>query len=266
MNFTMNKIKNTDQTPLTRAILDIPEGLIITDNWLEKHGISNKLAWYYAKSGWLKKVGEKAYKRPNDVIEWAGLVNALQTQLELPVHVSGKSALALSGHVQYLEISDSTKVHLTAQTRIYIPKWIKDKNLSKDTLIIHNRSVLSLDGYKEFLIHQEVNGFDLILSCNELAIMEVLQMVPTMQDFTEAAQLMEGLAYMRASKVQLLLEKSSSIKAKRLYLYLGNKFNHGWVKKIDRSKIDLGSGKRMLVKGGIYDPEFKITIPEIQEG
>ncbi len=110
-----------------------------------------------------------------------------------------------------------------------------------------------------------INGFDLILSCNELAIMEVLQMVPTMQDFTEAVQLMEGLAYMRASKVQLLLERSNSIKARRLYLYLGNKFNHDWANKIDRSKIDLGSGKRMLIKGGIYDPNFQITVPEIEE-
>ncbi len=95
--------------------------------------------------------------------------------------------------------------------------------------------------------------------------MEVLLLTPAQQDFTEAAQLMEGLPYMRTNKVQSLLEISNSVKAKRLYLYLGNKFNHEWAKKIDRSKIDLGSGKRVLVKGGIYDPEFQITFPVIQE-
>ncbi|HLX52478.1 MAG TPA: type IV toxin-antitoxin system AbiEi family antitoxin domain-containing protein [Aquella sp.] len=257
--------KNITHTPLTRVVLEIPQGSIVTNDWLAIHGISSKLAWYYVKSKWLKKVGEKVYKRPNDIIGWTGLVNTVQAQLGLPVHVSGKSALALNGHLQYLQMSDSALVDLTVETKIHIPKWVKDNNLSKDKLIINGNMVLNSKDYKDFLIHQEVNGFDVVISCNELAIMEVLQLTPTQQDFTEAAQLMEGLAYMRASKVQLVLEKCNSIKAKRLYLYLGTKFNHDWIKKIDMSKIYLGSGKRMLTKGGTYDSEFQITVPEIQE-
>lgn len=258
----MEKNRNTK---LNRTILDIPHGAIVTASWLENHGVSNKLAWYYVKSKWLEKVGEKAYKRPNDTIEWPGVVNALQAQLHLPVHISGKSALSMSGNIHYLQLSDVTKMDLTAEEKTYVPKWAKDKNLLKDKIIVHGRSILNHDEYADFLIHKEVEGFDVTISCNELAIMEVLQLTPTQQDFTEAAQLMEGLPYMRSSKIQSLLEKSNSIKAKRLYLYLGDMFNHGWAKKIDRSKIDLGSGKRMLAKGGIYDSEFQITVPEIEE-
>ncbi len=258
-------MEKNHNTRLNQVILSIPHGAIVTADWLEKHDVSHKLAWYYVESKWLERVGEKAYKRPNDVIDWPGVVNALQSQLHMPVHISGKSALSLSGKAHYLQLSENVKMDLTAEEKTYLPKWVQDENLSKDKITVHGRAVLSQEDYKNYLIHKEVEGFDIALSCNELAIMEILQLTPAQQDFTEAAQLMEGLPYMRTNKVQSLLEKSNSIKAKRLYLYLGDKFNHEWAKKINRAKIDLGSGKRMLVKGGVYDPEFKITVPDIQE-
>ena len=31
---------------------------------------------------------------------------------------------------------------------------------------------------------------------------------------------------------------------------------------LDRSRVPLGSGKRMLVKGGKLDPTYLITVPE----
>ena len=35
-----------------------------------------------------------------------------------------------------------------------------------------------------------------------------------------------------------------------------------WFNKLDRSAIDLGKGKRLIVRGGRYDSEFRITAPE----
>ena len=35
-----------------------------------------------------------------------------------------------------------------------------------------------------------------------------------------------------------------------------------WFEKLDRSAIDLGKGKRLIVRGGRYDKEFRITVPE----
>ena len=34
-----------------------------------------------------------------------------------------------------------------------------------------------------------------------------------------------------------------------------------WLNQLDRGKIDLGTGKRMLVKGGTLDPKYHITVP-----
>lgn len=39
-----------------------------------------------------------------------------------------------------------------------------------------------------------------------------------------------------------------------------------WLDALDRSGIDLGKGKRMLVKGGKLDPKLKITVPEPFDG
>lgn len=35
-----------------------------------------------------------------------------------------------------------------------------------------------------------------------------------------------------------------------------------WFNKLNRSAIDLGKGKRLIVRGGRYDSEFRITAPE----
>ena len=58
------------------------------------------------------------------------------------------------------------------------------------------------------------------------------------------------------------LESCTSIKVKRLFLFLAEKANHSWVKHINLEKIDLGSGKRSIVKNGAYNSKYKITVPK----
>jgi hypothetical protein len=49
---------------------------------------------------------------------------------------------------------------------------------------------------------------------------------------------------------------------KRLFLWFAERHQHAWLKKLDRNDIDLGHGKRMLVRVGKLDPTFNITVPE----
>ncbi|MEK6654555.1 MAG: type IV toxin-antitoxin system AbiEi family antitoxin domain-containing protein, partial [Thermodesulfobacteriota bacterium] len=51
------------------------------------------------------------------------------------------------------------------------------------------------------------------------------------------------------------------IKAKRLFLFLAEKCGHAWVNKLDISKVRLGSGKRLIVRGGRLDKKYQITVP-----
>ena len=41
---------------------------------------------------------------------------------------------------------------------------------------------------------------------------------------------------------------------------------HAWLKRLEKSAIDLGKGKRMLVKGGRLDRAYQITVPEDLDG
>jgi hypothetical protein len=72
---------------------------------------------------------------------------------------------------------------------------------------------------------------------------------------------MEGLANLRPKLVQELLQKCTSIKVKRLFLYLSEKANHSWLRFIDRSLVDIGTGNRRVTEGGVYIPKYQITIP-----
>jgi hypothetical protein len=53
-----------------------------------------------------------------------------------------------------------------------------------------------------------------------------------------------------------------SLKVKRLFLCLGSRYQYPWFEKLDRSANDLGKGKRLIVRGGRCNREFRITVPE----
>jgi hypothetical protein len=81
-------------------------------------------------------------------------------------------------------------------------------------------------------------------------------------DLVECAQVMEGLTTLRPKILQPLLEKCSSIKVKRLFLYLASRAGHDWFKRLDPSKLELGSGDRTITKGGVYVAQYGITVPQ----
>ncbi|HQU44753.1 MAG TPA: type IV toxin-antitoxin system AbiEi family antitoxin domain-containing protein [Pirellulales bacterium] len=85
---------------------------------------------------------------------------------------------------------------------------------------------------------------------------------PAEADLVECFQLMEGLANLRPKLVQQLLAACTLVKAKRLFLYLAEKANHQWLRYVDRSALDLGSGSRSLAQGGTYVSKYQLVVPE----
>jgi len=91
--------------------------------------------------------------------------------------------------------------------------------------------------------------------------MECLYLAPKSQPLVEVFELMEGLNNLRPATVQKLLEACTSVKVKRLFLYLADKAGHEWLSHISLDKVDLGSGKRAIVSDGVYVSEYQITVP-----
>jgi len=63
-------------------------------------------------------------------------------------------------------------------------------------------------------------------------------------------------------RLHSLLVARHNVKVKRLFLWFAERNQHAWLNKLDREGVDLGRGKRMLVKGGKLDPKFNIIVPE----
>ena len=100
------------------------------------------------------------------------------------------------------------------------------------------------------------------MSSPERAILELMDELPRHESFHQVDMIMEGLVNLRPRRLQALLEDARSIKVKRLFFFFADRHHHKWLDYVDRDKISLGSGKRMIFKGGKLDPEYKITVPE----
>lgn len=70
-----------------------------------------------------------------------------------------------------------------------------------------------------------------------------------------------GLTTLRPRLMSSLLKNCTSVKAKRLFLYMANQEKLAWVRKLDLEGVDLGTGKRQIVAGGELDTDDNITVP-----
>ena len=234
-----------------------PAGTVMLTSWLEENGISRLLLAKYKKSHWVEAFGKGAFKRAGDTVNWNGGVYAIQTQADTPnIHVGGLTSISLQGSGHYIRFKQN--IQLFGQQRTNLPRWFK--NHKWDEHIEYYRSAFL--PAEVALIKYENKTFSITISSLERAVLEVLYLAPSKVDLVECYHIMEGLMGLRPHVLQELLEKCSSVKVKRLFLYMANKVNHDWLKFIDLTNIDLGKGKRSLVKHGVYDSKYAITIPK----
>lgn len=201
--------------------------------------------------------------RSGDKVDIFGAIHAVQSQLMLPVHVAGKTALDLHGEVHFVRQQDLNRVLLLAEPKTKLPPWLKQNNLSKK--IAFSTMGLFSNPVESSLTSIFVEKLSIQASSRERAILEHLAFVPTWGSLTEAKHLLEGLTTLRPKLIQNLLETCTSVKAKRLFCYLSEKVNPPWFKKLDLTKVNLGTGKRQIVKGGRWVAKYQITVDDEDE-
>ncbi|MEM7618831.1 MAG: type IV toxin-antitoxin system AbiEi family antitoxin [Pseudomonadota bacterium] len=234
-----------------------PPGIVLLSCWLAQKGYSLDLQKRYRKSNWLKSIGTGAMIRSGDDVGYDGAIYALQEQLSYSIHPGGRTALSLLGKAHYLDLA-AKKVILFGNPNEKLPTWFKNYDWGQD-LHYHGSSFLPANFGLTTL---DVKTFSIKISSAERAIMECLYLAPEKQDLLECYELMEGLTTLRPKLVQKLLEQCRSVKVKRLFLFMAEKAEHTWAKHLNQDIIDLGRGKRSIVKNGIYIPYYKITVPE----
>jgi hypothetical protein len=102
----------------------------------------------------------------------------------------------------------------------------------------------------------------LTVSTPERAAIELVDELPNNESFDQIDALLGGMATLSPRRVQRLLEACTSVKVKRLFLFFAERHNHAWFKQLKLDRIDLGSGKRVLVEGGSLSPKYLITVPD----
>jgi len=242
---------------INQLILGWKKGTVKTTKELNKFGYSSQILKVYSNSGWIELFGRGAYKLAGDDIGWQGGLYCLQQQSNLFIHVGGKTALELNGFSHYL--IQKPKIELFGQVTDNLPFWFTSKLMTKDISLFKT----NLFSYKKpmFSTFNDLN-IPLYISKPELAILEMIYLVPATHSIEDTNLIMESLTMLRSDFLQKLLEMCNSIKTKRLFLYLAERHNYDWFKELNLTNIDIGSGKREIVKNGKLNKKYNITIPK----
>jgi len=269
---------------LNRLQHELPNGLLVDSQWLERRGLTRQLRSHYVKQGWLESPARAVYRRPAGQVaggtppeaRWEPVLVSLQQLLRLPVVIGGRSALSVQGYAHYLELGGPAKIHLYANAPL--PGWLR--RLPGGARYVGHRvgrlfnsplpeplndgPALAAAGLVE---RPSGNGeWPLVMSSPERAMLELLDELPNRESFDNAEKMFEGLATLSPRRLEVLLNDCKSVKVKRLFFYFAARHKHAWARRLDPAAFDLGSGKRVLIPGGKLDPQFQITVPERRDG
>jgi len=247
----------------------LPYGMLVTRKWLLAQGLSAHALDNAVKTETLLPLATGVYSQYSRSLSWEGVVASMQHMENgfadgAPlVLVGGSSALTLSGLAHYLLLGNTPLIHLYSQGKL--PPWLARLSLPMEFKGHRTNRLwpewLSED--KSFLKEHEwqVGLPPVYFSCPEKAMLELLMDLPSGATFEHADELMQGLVNLSLRKLDTLLAACKSIRVKRLFFWFAKRQNYPWFAKLNESNYDLGSGKRVVVKGGVLDKDFLITVP-----
>jgi hypothetical protein len=248
---------------INRLLQHWPKGTVATQTWLKQFEISRKLANWYVGSGWLVRFGPRAYVRPGDEAGWRGGLYALQTQLELSVHIGGLTALGFHGRAHFVPMGPGRKVTLISDRPEQLPAWFRRQRWHSD--LAHHCTSMFHSIPDSAISRLDCGGYEVVMSSVERAIMELIHLCRNNNDILHAHELMRGLSTLRPDAAQTLLENCRSVKVKRFFLWSAESSSHSWFEYLDQSKISLGNGTRQIFKQGKLDKKYMITVPVQEE-
>jgi hypothetical protein len=260
------------KTKLNWLLETLGDTTLVSSRWLRAHGYPSNLVARYVASGWLQSPTRGVYLRKGGKPTWEGLLHTLQRLEQLPVHVGGRFALAHQGHEHYLRLGQSATVTLYGSRKL--PAWAGRLPLRERVQACGSGPfdwpALALGAdtpdatlYAQGLerVTDDTRAAGLVVSTPERAILELCDETPDSHLVHEANTLMQGLATLRPELVSTLLQHCASVKAKRLFLALADRHGHAWMAHVNLQSVDLGRGKRVLVRGGKLNTKHRITLP-----
>ena len=253
----MRAMDSLNSMKINKLLQAWPRGMVALHPWLRQHGVSRKLAEQYRRRGWIDALGRGAFIRRGDKVDWPGAVCAIQKVGGKRVHPGGRTALELQGLGHFLRVGARSPVYLYGAPGVRLPAWFRGHDWHHPV----RYTASGLFSRELFLTSRSFGEFAIDISSPERAVLEYLDGFPEHASFEEARELVEGLTTARPEALQSLLESCTSVKVKRMFLYLADQVKHPWRAQLNDKRIRLGRGKRLLVRGGRFDPRYLITVP-----
>ncbi|MEI8087049.1 MAG: type IV toxin-antitoxin system AbiEi family antitoxin domain-containing protein [Paludibacter sp.] len=244
------------RTKLNQLLQNWQTGGLIFSSWLIKNGYSDQLMQQYRKSGWLSFLSKGVMYRTGDKLSFYSALSNYNSQLEKGFYVGAHSALELSGFNHFVPMGKPVLM-IGHPKEDKVPYWMVNTVFEYELKFFSTKIFL-----KPQLTNLDKGDVKIFASVPEQAFLECLLLAPQQYAYMDLFYIMEQLTTLRAEVVQQLLENTENIKIKRLFLFMSQKAGHDWFGRLDRSKINLGIGKRQLTDKGVYIPEFMITIPK----
>jgi hypothetical protein len=249
---------NTDKsTKINQLLQKLPSGALFFSSWMKENGISYELQRRYRDSEWLTPVGTGVMARAGEKPTIYGAISSLNKQTGKHFYVGGLSALELAGYSHFVPMGRQV-VYIGYPKSEWIPAWFKKHDWGVDLLCVTSEYFNSDTGITTML----QGAFEILVSTPERAFMECLNLSPRQYNLMDLYYVMEQLTALRPGMVQALLEQNTSVKMKRLFLYMAEKAGHAWFSDLNLQNVDTGSGKREIVPNGVYDNKYQIVIPE----
>lgn len=244
----------------TKTLLDkIPDGLVVNRKKLMDMGLDRPSIDYFLRSGKLTSISHGVYRRPGPPLKWEHLVYSV-TKLGYDIHVGSRSALDLSGFAHYLPLGGLHQIHVYCKEKL--PNWLNTVN--EQVQIFPHRFKLILDLPDTAITDLPFGHWDwpIPYASVELALLELVDAVADEAGFTMADKYFETATTLRPKLLNKLLSSCNKIHANRLFLWFARRHNLPCFDSLNLSEINLGSGKRMIIRGGALDKEFQITVPK----
>ncbi|CAK0780989.1 Type IV toxin-antitoxin system AbiEi family antitoxin domain-containing protein [Gammaproteobacteria bacterium] len=196
-------------------VASLPAGHPVQLAYLNALGVSEDLAGYYARSGWLTRLAQGIYARPGPLDLHASLG---VLEIKIPgCHVGGRTALAWHG-IQHFIRPDSP-LEIFGWNSARLPDWFLQTfpaTYRRKRLFIENpREMLAISRFGD-----TTNAP--ITSDPERAVLEMLSEVGPRQSLAEARSIMEGAYGLRVEVLLSLLEQCTSVKTVRLCLSISD--------------------------------------------
>lgn len=264
-------MSDQNESKLNHLLTWLGDTGMVSSRWLRAHGYSSSLVVRYVDSGWLVSPARGVYMRKGDSLRWEGVVRTLQCAEGLSLHVGGRFALAWQGHEHYLRLGEAAAITLYGPDRL--PGWVGKLPLT-ERVEYCGKGPFDLPALPftdkttdQALLDQGLerceaapNGM-LVCSTSERAVLELCGEASGASGVYEVDALIQGMATLRPQRLEVLLRRCHSIKAKRLFFALAERHGHAWFSHLSFDGVDLGQGKRSLVPGGRLHPRYQITLP-----